>query len=785
MIKSSVPSAIKDIASKSDENSIYLKYTDKKIVAKRIFYELVKRLNLKDKGNKGFYMTDDKNDIGILSQCQSLQTLLELANNYGLDFDEKHKVSGEEVSIREIMDIVVEEVLNLIVDKETKNCVFDASPFAGSEQLVTDGVQYSYINSITWVIPTFLLVLKYHARIGEICKWEDDLINVINQGIKYINESYISGETGNVNKLNVGWNFTKDCEEPSLYFTYAVSDCLLQLYKTFETYISYNNSNTTVQALEQNEFYAIPEEIQKSFDRAKETYERDVNRQIKEFNEFGKKQAKFDEANELIRVLKKIDPAIENPQESLYYELNNKAKIVGEEIWRLTKEGLADNFYCNDLHSTISEEDIAMSTTNDALFNIAYIINTIINTGVDETRRVARDIAESSLTYWNNKRTEITNKLNEILKDFKDKESEEYKLALEKYNEEEQNVKEELEEIDANIRLFELKYKEASEKYNDILESCQLSIQRTFRVYDNFKKKSKEYIVDQFLVGFNEKFTKHQEITKELRKRRIRIFSLTPILITTYNAISEYLIKYPQSDMKKYLGYILENRYTVGKAKRWIWENDGFFSASNYYFVVALGEFYSYYETYEKSYSENFVSNEKWRKEFETKFEKDYQETVVKRKIDDNNAKHESDILELKKQRDAEIQARDEEIQKLKEQLAQVKTPIEDAVKVVINQELQKQLPLLLINFIKETNEALKNESNNVKAPEQAKEFKETILGLITALLYPMISASDKEEFIKDLNKDISKIMSVYFRQVEFTNAELTPLANFIENGKY
>ena len=56
--------------------------------------------------------------------------------------------------------------------------------------------------------------------------------------------------------------------------------------------------------------------------------------------------------------------------------------------------------------------------------------------------------------------------------------------------------------------------------------------------------------------------------------------------------------------MTKYLEYILENRYktTASKTAHWIWEKDGFFSGSNCYFVVALNEFYNYYDKYEKEY---------------------------------------------------------------------------------------------------------------------------------------------------------------------------------------
>ncbi len=767
MSKYNVPAAIRAIASDSEENSIYLKYTDKKAIAKKIFDELVKRLNIKDKTVKGFYMTDDKNDIGVLSQCQSLQALLELANNYGLDFDEKHKVSGEEISIREIMDIVVEEILEIVVNEETGICVFDASPFTTADQFVIGDVQYNYINAITWVLPTFLLVLKYHARIGEICKWENELIDVIKQGIKYINESFITSDIKNSDNLCVGWNFTKDCEEPSLFFTYTVTDCYLQFYKTFELYFAYKDEEKIANEKANRDYYKIPDDILTAYQRAQKTYERDVNRQIKEYNEFGKKLARFDEDNELIRILKIIDEDVEN-ENSILYELKRKCQLVGEEIWRLTKSGLADNFYCNDLHSTISEEDIAMSTTNDALFNTAFIINTIINAGVDLAQKSIADVASSKMDVLRKKNEALGNELKAI----EDKEDPNYQLIVSEITENEEE-----------IRIAEIVHKKAQEEYNDILESCQLAIQRTFRVYDNFKKKSKEYIVDQFLVGFNERFIKHQELTKELRKRRIRIFSLTPILITTYNAISEYLIRYPQADMKKYLGYILENRNIVGRSKRWIWESDGFFSASNYYFVVALGEFYTYYETYEKLYAENFEKNEELKKEFQKEFKEQYERENVKRRIDDLEAKHDEKLRVATQKYNEEIQKRNAEIEELKAKLKNISTPIEDAVISVINRELQQQLPILLINFITAASKSLSVDSETVEVPEEHENFKKAMFEFLLSCMYPIIKSTKYDSNLseEEYNKSISK-MCIDFEKilVEY----VTQLNDVVENGK-
>lgn len=699
--RKNVPSVLKGFARGSIGDTIFYEYEDKYVIGQRIFKELIERftLNGKDlegKPRQGFYMSDEKKEIGILSQCQSLQAMLELANTYGLNFDDLYEVEGTQKSIRDLMDIVIKDLLENIIRKDG-SIVFDASPY--DKKSFT--VENSYIDAITWVIPSFLLVLSYHAIQSEVCMWEDELVKVISYGIKYINSSYIDGGVGS-NSLKIGWNFTKDCEEPSLYFTYAVVECLSTVFKTFETYLTYKNALRNERKYSGD--YKVSNEILEAINALNETYERDKNKEKGLKNEKGKEIARFDEGNELIRVLRLIDPYIDNKAEegSIYYELVDKCKGVAKEIWRLTQEGLAENFYCNDLHSTIKEEDIAMSTTNDALFNTAYIINILVNAGIDEDIKTEQEVA--------------------LVRGQEDK-----------------------------SRLLEL-------EYNDILESCQLAIQRTFRVYDNFKKNSKEYIVDQFLVGFNEKFEKHQALTKELRKLRIRIFSLTPILITTYNVISEYLIRYPQADMKKYLGYILENRYRSGRSIKWIWESDGFFSASNYYFILALGEFYSYYETYEKYYAKNYQDNQVEKLSIQQQFEQDFRRTTMQPEIAKRTAAFEE-----------EIKKRDEEIKQLREQLAN--TPIEDAVRLTINKEMKKMFSELMCEFMKNAALAVGPDGSKQDLPEEYELFKSLFMQFIFSSMYNITKDDNLPDkvnkiYFEDFTDKLTRELTLVIKQI-------------------
>ena len=645
--------------------SVFSKYRPKSEIGESILRDLYTTYGKgtgETKKGRGFFLVDGSKDVGVLSQCQSLQALLLLASEFGLKFDIDYTGKGADRTIRAVMDEVIEDLLtdkiksvdavdengNPVLDENgnaKKQYVFDASPY----ETELFSVEYSNVDAIRWVIPTFLLVLKYHAEQGEICKWEDQLIDVISYGLDYINGAYIGtnllGEELTSDKLEIGWNFTKDCEEPSLYYTFAVAECYISFYRTFEDHLKYQEAIRTEQ--ETGGLIPIPDELKKYHAAIVDDYQKKMARPEPGYKDEAnklRKIARFDTPYELVRVYKRITGGHEEIDGTRYGDLEYRCSTVAEEIWRLVKNDFADNFFYNDLHAKISAEDIRMSTTSDALFNSVYIINTLIDAGVDEQL---------------------------LLK---------YAVEKAKGNEE---------EAEKLLR-----------EYNDLLETCQLASQKALRTYEMLKKEGKEYIVDQFLIGFNENFETHKSLIKELRKRRMRVFSLLPMLIRSNNLISEYLVRYPQANMSKYLGYILENRRKDRNGKdTWLWEIDGFFSASNYYYVAALGQFYSYYETYEKNYirisDENDEDTKRIREEYLTELTEKGQIAQLNDELRDKAAEMESLRLE-----------KDTEIQRLETALANKRSPIEDAVKAILEETMREQLPTLFCAYMEKVAES-------------------------------------------------------------------------------
>ncbi|MBE6756480.1 MAG: hypothetical protein E7555_08495 [Ruminococcaceae bacterium] len=642
---------------KSNKTPVFKNYEDKRELAEKIFAELNERfveVKIGKKIRKGFYMEDGTKQIGLLSQCHCLQTMVSLAEDFGLDFTVPNIVSDQKGTIRELMDIIIEDVLEDIcrgadIDEkkgehrfdDVTEYIFDSSPYNSS----CFSVKYSNIDSITWVVTSFLLILKHHATIHEVCKWEKALVNVIRYGMRYIIDAYIvkkdDEDKSKGEYLEIGWNFTKSCKEPSLYFSYTVCECYLDFFETFKPFLQHLHDvrNNT-------EYYSpINKDLADKFEKEKAEYEKNRDRRVAE----GK--ARHDPYNELVRIYRLINDiddyaelTIDN-EKTLYGELEAKCKLVAGRVWELTKKELAEKFFYNNLRDTVTEQEIRMSTTSDVLFNTAYIINIMLCAGLDETLELER------IRFVHNKEKEEAAK--------------------------------------------------KQQEYNNLLESCLLAEQKAFRTYEGLKNDGKEYIVDQFLVGFNEDFSGHEVSISELRKLRMRTFSLLPLLINTNTKVCEYLIKYPHYNMGKYYSYIMDNRLVDSEGEEhWIWERDGFFCGSNYYYVLALKGFYDYYEKYEEGYIEIGKENAVREKSIQYDFLKSL-------RAPDGEIGQLND--EIKKQKE-EIEKKEELIAEKEEKITKLENArptVEGTIRQLVIDVLTEEFAPLFANVLKQTSKVL------------------------------------------------------------------------------
>ena len=731
--------------------TIFPVYKPKDEIALNIFKALNARLIDLGNGKLGIPMDDNEKKVGLLSQCQGLQTLVSLVNDFGLDFDDTTYDTKHHRSIRNIMDAILKDIINklrvsdLEIDEDIEEqesikekFIFDASPY-DSEHFDTE---IASIETITWVLPTFFQILTIHAEAGQICKWERNLVRIIRYGLRYINDAFIDGSENPDGKgLKIGWNFAKNCEEPSLYFTFAVGECFLDMFATFEKVLKhpYNVFN--------NAKYGTPidEEARQEYLEQKEKYKAE---ELEKANE-AKDVARHDTYNELVRLFRMINSndrlgeqedteEIKVDSSCRFGLLEKHLKDVAQEIWKFVKDDLADSFFYNDLATKLSENELRMSTTSDVLFNTVYIVNILIDAGMDEILQLKALGAET-------------------------------KSQKEELNPQEvQRLKN---ESDYNLR-----------EYNNLFESCQLAVQRAFRTYESLKNDGKDYIVDQFLIGFNERFVYHKDRVNDLRKLRMRVFSLLPMLIHTNNVINTYLVKYPQINMQKYTGYVLDNRYTVNNADgkgfktEWIWEKDGYFSGSNYYYVNALKEIYDYYAEYEERYIDVGKNNQRNEKKYHEKLVAPGGEIALLKE------QHEK----VKEEKDRLIAQRDSRIAALEQQLEEekLKKPtIEDGIRELIENELNNQFVSRLTQAFTKAAECLAPDTVNPAKDREgmyAKLFA-SILEMVVAESYaanPTFKDCTPEEYAKQTKNFKNDVRSIINHNIDDIASDVNGRSN-------
>ena len=492
----------------------------------------------KEKENK-FIFSDELPQSGILSQLQGFQVLAGLIEDFNVPFDEKEKAR-----LLSLLDGILERLEN----------GFDATPYLeSSNQFKGENKEEKYVDTVTWFLScacsVFRLMIQKELVIGK--AREERLVRLFCDCLAYLNKSSFI-QSNKDGKFTCGWNYAQGCDEPSLYFTFAVSEVLIDIYSTFEHVIATKETELVQKQID--ETFAKEE----SEERLAEIQQKKA--QIAEKNlDFIKKYNKNDkDVKEEKRLFALINSGYDVfAADSPYATFEQRCKDAANCIWPIVKDKLTAGFFNFDL-SDVSEEVIEQSITSDALFNSIFAINTVINAGLDED-------AEDKISYYTLNGTAA--------------------------------------------------YQNALDDYDDMRDTIRGGYDNVFRMYNKLRKSGKDYKVNEYLLSFGEHFPDDKkESVAELRKARIRAFSLMPLLVKTKTVIGQFVVRYPQYDMQIYLERILDSRYVDKYAGRdrtwWIWEKDGYSSSSNYYFVSALSEFYQYYEEYEDKYSYNAAAHD-------------------------------------------------------------------------------------------------------------------------------------------------------------------------------
>ena len=531
--------ALLGIVKDKQDDTIFYDYEPKTEIGRNIYFELTAKF----KKGVGFILSDDSEDVGLLTQAQGACSLDNLIG----DFNAMEAMpSSDALELKENYEWTIRRIFSFIKEGDG-GFVFKASPYNAD---VFDS-KYAYIDSMTWVVSAFLGAISLNGReyttldagSGPVCiSFTDEeislMLRAIAFSIRYLTRSYIANPDTSRQKLSYGWNFTAKCSEPSLYFTYAVSECYMDIYNTFQQIVDKHNIEIKLERIRSD-----PNHDLESPDKALLYLSGDdrlsLNNINEESDEYKKLNAYFGIVND----------------DDAYYTLERQVKESAQNAWELVKSGIDSRFYNYNLSGFIDRQAIESSSSTDALFNNIFVINNVISGGLDE------DLSD--------------------------------RLANAEDDDEMNRLQSEL---------------------DDLLETLQAALQMVIRYNKALKSKQKDYIVNDFIISCSESFTgEPSKKAQELRKKRIKAFTLSPLLVKTNNLISEFLAQYPQIDMVKYLDELLmKNRSTVEMADSngttdsfytWIWENGEYLVTSNYYYLTSLSSFYEYIDKYETRFS--------------------------------------------------------------------------------------------------------------------------------------------------------------------------------------
>lgn len=298
----------------------------------------------------------------------------------------------------------------------------------------------------------------------------------------------------------------------------------------------------------------------------------------------------------------------------------------------------------------------------------------------------------------------------------------------------------------------------------EFYDALQYSVPNAQRLYKKLVRVGKEYIVEQYILKFNENIPSENSDSphsvayqaKLLRKRFIVAANLMPLIIKTYNVLSKFLTPYPQYEMRIYKDYILQNKME----NEWLWDKDGYHLINNFNYVFALRNFYDYYEEYERPYAldklkyieEKNAEIERIEVESARKLQK--QREASRDVIKDLKDKNKQDIDEVTHKYEEKIAALNAE----KAELEIRKSPIEEEIMRILDDCLEGSLKKVL-NRILSANGRVTDENEDLKTV-----LKRTLVSYIgeqcgdTLDIWGEIDENNREVFEKNF-KDKDHMM--------------------------
>lgn len=298
---------------------VFEAFSSKEELGRKIFESYKQRRIENAEGRKVFYSDEKSQRTGFLSNIYGNVGIMTLVNRMNVELDDNDKAELEQ-NICFILDYIEKNGYTLfpyISEEDNKD---------GATKLFNRN--YPHIGSMTWAISFFVSVRKacregvldlkkYPSPKSLNETYSDILVRQIKEIIVKFNESFIdNGEL-------LGWSFTKECETPSLFYTYSV----LEAFSDFDDNVLNLASEDSSAEMDEELIAAINGDVK--------------------------------------------------GDESLTERWKKSCYMVADKAWEAYKDILKDSFIDDNFlkgYKTISRSDITRANSSNALFNTIYLV---------------------------------------------------------------------------------------------------------------------------------------------------------------------------------------------------------------------------------------------------------------------------------------------------------------------------------------------------------------------------------------------------------------------------
>ena len=334
----------------SDNILKFENFNKKEVITENVFKDILKKrkkINFRGEDIDVFY-SDEKDQLtGYLSDIYGCTAILSLVD-----------VENPAMISQEVADSLVKNVAYIV--KEIKDKGFTLFPYLSNEDNVFNekgdtlfNRNYPYIGAMTWAISFLTSVRK--ARIHEVIDADTnekktigyldidkdllaDINNLIVRIVRHFNEAVIFVEDKDApdGLKYLGWSYTTNCAEPSLFFTYSV----LEAYSDFEDNV-----------------FEVETNPDGSYRIEQGTLFRNYKEDSQDLREAFKKEA--------------------GDKETQIYRWTKAVERVAQNVWDVYKGVLSREFVSDQFlrgFDIIKTEDMVKMDHTNALFNNVYLV---------------------------------------------------------------------------------------------------------------------------------------------------------------------------------------------------------------------------------------------------------------------------------------------------------------------------------------------------------------------------------------------------------------------------